>query len=56
MAVHLKSNNYEVCTRFPNILDVMVLKNIYQLSSSDTKYEMVGKNTSVQPMHYDVTM
>jgi hypothetical protein len=37
---------------FPNILDVMVLENI----SSDPKYEMVGKNTSVQLMHYDVTM
>jgi hypothetical protein len=51
-----KSNNYEVCTAvalcFPNILDVMVLENIY----SDTKYEMVGENTSLQLMHYDVTM
>jgi hypothetical protein len=39
---HLKSNNYEVCTAvaccFPNILDVMVLENIYHLQILNVKW------------------
>jgi hypothetical protein len=55
---HLISNNHDVCTAaalcISNILDVMVLKNIYYLQILN--YEMVGKNTSVQLMYYDITM
>jgi hypothetical protein len=47
---------YSYSTLHLRILDVMVLENIYPVLSSDTKYEMVGKNTSVQLMDYDVTM